>query len=310
MNNLLADFLRRRDAYKPNPAIQRQALFDNAPVGSVGMPGGLLTAEPEKPKGATVGGLLTAGAMMPGPTGDVLGPLADAYMYATDPSSRKMSNYALSAAGLLPFVPSVGAMRFIDVTKPLSEQKTMVKAAITPPKYMDAYKKGVEFRKRFKGKRINWEELPSKELEFFGRYDAADSAFFKSGLNGLSPPRLTEGTRYGNAPSGHSYNQMTGTTEAGVSMATVKDPRFDDAWERNIGAIFLSAERPKKKYQGFVLDPSIRGGDNEPLMIAVRKPEMPNDWYKRLLKIYKTPEAVNAALENRGLRFPPDFVPR
>jgi hypothetical protein len=102
MNDLMADFLRRRNSYMPNPATQRQALFDNAPVGSVGMPGGLLTGEEKKPEGVGLGGLLGAGAMLPGPAGDVLGPLADAYMYATDPSSRKPSNYALSLAGLLP----------------------------------------------------------------------------------------------------------------------------------------------------------------------------------------------------------------
>ena len=38
--------------------------------------------------------------------GDAAGLIADAAMYASDPASRTMGNYALSAAGLLPFVPA------------------------------------------------------------------------------------------------------------------------------------------------------------------------------------------------------------
>jgi hypothetical protein len=38
--------------------------------------------------------------------GDAAGLMGDASMYATDPASRTPGNYALSAAGLLPFVPA------------------------------------------------------------------------------------------------------------------------------------------------------------------------------------------------------------
>lgn len=44
--------------------------------------------------------------------GDVLGLAADAEMYATDPESRTPVNFALTAAGLIPFVPAAsGAIR-------------------------------------------------------------------------------------------------------------------------------------------------------------------------------------------------------
>lgn len=87
--------------YKVPPNFQ--AMADNAPAGSVGAPGGLLAPAPERPK-ERLGGLLGAASMIPGPTGDILGPLADAYMYASDPSSRTWGNFGLSALGLLPFV--------------------------------------------------------------------------------------------------------------------------------------------------------------------------------------------------------------
>jgi hypothetical protein len=42
--------------------------------------------------------------------GDVVGLLSDAHTYATDPASRTWGNAALSAAGLLPFVPSMAGI--------------------------------------------------------------------------------------------------------------------------------------------------------------------------------------------------------
>ena len=43
--------------------------------------------------------------------GDVLGLGADADMYMRDPESREFFNYVLSAAGLLPFVPSASQVK-------------------------------------------------------------------------------------------------------------------------------------------------------------------------------------------------------
>jgi hypothetical protein len=71
------------------------------------------------PEGYLAKLLLGTGAMSPGPVGDVLGPVADAHMYYTDPSSRTWSNYGMSALGALPFVPSLatafhGSPHFFD----------------------------------------------------------------------------------------------------------------------------------------------------------------------------------------------------
>lgn len=59
---------------------------------------------------------LEANAMMAAPIpvlGDVLGLAADAKMYATEPESRTLANFGLTAAGVLPFVPAAAAVRGI-----------------------------------------------------------------------------------------------------------------------------------------------------------------------------------------------------
>ena len=89
-----------------------RARLDNAPVGSVGAPGGLLHSA-QRQRQDPVAGLLAAGSMLPG-GGDLAGPVADAYMYATQPESREVSNYLMSAAGLLPFVPSLAPIKYVD----------------------------------------------------------------------------------------------------------------------------------------------------------------------------------------------------
>lgn len=72
---------------------------------------------------------------------DVLGLLGDIQMYAQQPESRTALNYGLSAAGLLPGVPAVGAMRGLgkvsDALPPLANaQKTQI--AGTLPTYRKA----------------------------------------------------------------------------------------------------------------------------------------------------------------------------
>ena len=60
------------------------------------------------------GELLTGASLatMPVPIlGDVMGLAADARMYQTRPEERTLGNYALSALGVLPFVPSAAAVR-------------------------------------------------------------------------------------------------------------------------------------------------------------------------------------------------------
>ena len=53
--------------------------------------------------------------------GDVTGLLADAKMYATEPEERKISNYALTALGVLPFFPAVAAMKKVGKAKPKTD---------------------------------------------------------------------------------------------------------------------------------------------------------------------------------------------
>ena len=84
-----------------------QTMADGAPVGAVGAPGGLspygAPADPFSAQDA-----LAALSFAP-VFGDVAGLAGDAAMYATDPESRTAGNYAMTAAGALPFVPSAKA---------------------------------------------------------------------------------------------------------------------------------------------------------------------------------------------------------
>lgn len=105
--NYLAPEREKRNALAD--ALRRKSMADNAPVNALGAPGGLLAMpRPDKP-GSALGGLLAASSVVPG-IGDFTGPMADAHMYATDPSSRTPGNYAMSLAGLLPFVPSMAGI--------------------------------------------------------------------------------------------------------------------------------------------------------------------------------------------------------
>lgn len=105
----LEDFRKRKQTAKYITPKNLQAILDNSPVGSVGAPGGMLTNEVPPERRDVLEALLAGGSMLPGPAGDVLGPIADAHMYYNDPSSRTWGNYALTGLGMLPFVPSLAA---------------------------------------------------------------------------------------------------------------------------------------------------------------------------------------------------------
>jgi hypothetical protein len=74
---------------------------------------------------------LEANAMMAAPIpilGDVLGLAADAKMYATDPESRTLANFALTGAGALPFVPS--AAMFAGLLAKTADMDALAKAKL------------------------------------------------------------------------------------------------------------------------------------------------------------------------------------
>lgn len=107
----LAGALKKREAPMGPDAWDWQQFADMSPTGSVNAPGGVSQPQ-EREQSQLLGKLLAGASMLPGPSGDLLGPLSDAYMYATEPESRTPGNFALSALGALPFVPSMaGAWR-------------------------------------------------------------------------------------------------------------------------------------------------------------------------------------------------------
>lgn len=95
-------------------ALRDSRLADAAPVGSVGMLGGLNFPQAKERTNYLQSGLLGA-SMLPG-VGDAAGLLSDAHMYATEPESRTPGNYALSALGALPMVPGAGMLRQVEGT--------------------------------------------------------------------------------------------------------------------------------------------------------------------------------------------------
>lgn len=99
------------EAYK---RIARNAVaMDNARPGSVGALDGLLGQVPETEQQNYLRTGLRGMSMLPIPGwSDAAGLLADAQMYASDPSARTWPNYALTgAAAVLPFLPGLATLR-------------------------------------------------------------------------------------------------------------------------------------------------------------------------------------------------------
>lgn len=105
----LAGALKKREAPMGPDAWDWQQFADASPTGSVNAPGGVSQPQ-ERDRPQRLGKLLAGASMLPGPSGDLLGPLSDAYMYATEPESRTPGNFALSALGALPFLPSLATV--------------------------------------------------------------------------------------------------------------------------------------------------------------------------------------------------------
>ena len=105
----LAEALKKREAPMGPDAWDWQQFADTSPAGSVNAPGGVSQPQ-ERDKPQRLGKLLAGASMLPGPSGDLLGPISDAYMYATEPESRTPGNFALSALGALPFLPSLATV--------------------------------------------------------------------------------------------------------------------------------------------------------------------------------------------------------
>jgi hypothetical protein len=105
----LAEALKKREAPMGPDAWDWQQFADASPAGSVNAPGGISQPQ-ERDRPQRLGKLLAGASMLPGPSGDLLGPLSDAYMYAMEPESRTPGNFALSALGALPFIPSLATV--------------------------------------------------------------------------------------------------------------------------------------------------------------------------------------------------------
>lgn len=93
---------------RQNELMYRRSMLDNAPVGSVGAPGGVLPSNAQSNYNPGVS-LSTLATMTPA-IGDLVGLALDAHMYKTQPETRTWGNYGLSALGALPFIPHAGGI--------------------------------------------------------------------------------------------------------------------------------------------------------------------------------------------------------
>lgn len=155
-------------------------------------------------------GLLDGAAMATSPVpilGDLFGLGADAYRFATDPSSRTPGNYGLAAFGLLPFVPSglgkisksvdLNSMRAVDVFGNGRQVK-----------YYDDKGNFIE-KKTLPNDSVTWLAGKAGKQEFLDNYltdvikgfDSADEAYSRiGGLLGAQTRKANALSKYGQIP--------------------------------------------------------------------------------------------------------------
>lgn len=108
--NILAQRQKRLNALMPEHEtrnmLMRQAMMDNASIGSVGAPSGL---QPN-PRGPTGRDAFTEGLQLSSfvpVVGDAAGLAGDIRMMATQPETRTFPNALMTLAGALPFIPAM-----------------------------------------------------------------------------------------------------------------------------------------------------------------------------------------------------------
>jgi hypothetical protein len=293
----MANWLEKRrgaNALRASPADQFQGMADNAPVGSVGAPGGLLAPPTQKPTNY-LRGLLGAASFAPG-IGDAAGIAADAQMYLTDPSSRTPGNFALSALGALPFVPSMAGSKMANAmsdsiaefpdefTKSVFEYGRKLRDQLLPeahevfgkttfsnraeiPLTMDMLDKNdISMLLGRASRKGIYEDLDKVFSGPRGPHDEAASVFYESGLYGRPLPPYVEGWRYGEIPDqGKSFNYRDQNFEKGVSLMSIDGEDPSDA-----AKVFEMLNKGgKKKYRvgGYFVG---RGADGEPLLVRAK----------------------------------------
>jgi hypothetical protein len=130
-----------RPAYRPQPQQQPSnpsalRALDQAYLMGIGQ--GPAPARVPKTRGQTTADILGAASLPMSAVpiaGDITGLAADAAMYAAYPEERTMGNYAMSAAGVLPFVPGVAAVRAARGASPLEGTLDMSQAARMQTEY-------------------------------------------------------------------------------------------------------------------------------------------------------------------------------
>jgi len=147
-------------------ARKRNVLRDNAPIGSVGAPSGLLPNTHNPAPSMNPLDALALG-LAPFPiAGDLAGGAADIRRLIQEPESRTVGNALLSGIGLLPFVPSAGT---------ISPLNALVHRGGTPNNTGQFFSRNVALAKGFdKGQLVSRQAKTNKSLNFNDVLDESD----------------------------------------------------------------------------------------------------------------------------------------
>ena len=167
-------------------------------------PGSIKPLGIDDPVGFTLG----LGSLAPG-IGDALGLANDVRMYATQPESRTLGNYGLSAFGLLPFVPSLAAV---------------TKGAPLPSHVEDLFSKALRTNPMFK------KDAPAADKEFelgINRKIAEASPWGRQKLDrGFYDIPKKDVLKY----SGNDFIDLY-ADDLGDTLSVVVNPTPEEIWE-------------------------------------------------------------------------------
>ena len=137
----------------------------------MGIGQGPAPARVPRTRGQSAADMLGAAAIGTTPipiVGDIVGAAADVAMFASDPTTRTLPNYAMSAAGVLPFVPGVAAVRA------LKNAPTVTPGEIGfDPRFDDRAKE----QQRIAGSRFNYSQPAPVEIPELSIYDLEGKPF-------------------------------------------------------------------------------------------------------------------------------------
>lgn len=182
-SGVLASLYAKHGALSEPPSITANPMIMAQGIKSINKP-------PVQIKKTTLQELLDAGAMATSPfpiLGDIAGVGADAYRFATDPSSRTPLNFGLSALGAVPLVPPMTAIFAGPLARTANlNKKTLAEGMEAAGRSRDDIWKETGW---FKGQDDKWRfEIGDEQAKFRANFDAAHSLSRNKPFGGTEGP--------------------------------------------------------------------------------------------------------------------------